>query len=104
MAKWIRRAVTSFTDDKTGDLMTDIKRVRVLVKQRYEDEWDDPQGSLFHLGYGVYEYVANDQLEDKQTCPTFFVRFDGIGTAEGVRDVAAHKWNPVHDDRVPVTN
>lgn len=101
---WIRRAVTCFTDADTGNLMTEISRVRVRVKQKFDQEWQEPNGTLFHLGYGVYEYVASDD-EDCRNCPTFFVQFDGIGTQEGVRDVAASKWNPDHsDDRVPVAN
>ena len=71
----MRRALAAFTDAKSGLVMPEISRVKVLVYNEQTSEWDDPVGSLFHSGMGVYEYFAEPHES--------IVRFIADGTNEG---------------------
>ncbi len=88
-----RRALQGFTDAKTGLPMEDIGRVAVWVCQRLGDVWEEPQGHLFHTGCGVFQYIAGDGEDDRDS-ETFFVQFVGERTAEKDVVVKAHVWSP----------
>lgn len=88
-----RRAIVGLTDATSGLPMEDIARVAVFVRQRVGDDWQVPQGDLFHTGCGVYQYIAATE-EDDRACETFYVMFQGERTAERDAVVESHYWSP----------